>query len=373
MNVVAEPVPQVEFEVTADIAANTTWETGKVYILTKRIAVLSGFTLTIQPGVIVKGEAGSAENATALLIARGGKLEAVGTATQPIIFTSIADDIMPGQIESPNLGIEANGLWGGLLICGKAPISVSGTTGEKQIEGIPVADANGLYGGTVANDNSGTLKYISIRHGGANIGEGNEINGLTLAGVGSATVIENVEVVSNFDDGIEFFGGSVNVTTLVVWNAGDDAIDTDQDWTGTLDNFIVITPFDKCFELDGPEGSTYTKNHVIQNGHVSPGTAIGLIDVDEDGTNASTGVDMNDIYFYNLKDYKGALAENPATTHPNIFATFEVTLPAGKLITNYFSTTTATKTTAVTTPSAGVGADLTKFAGWSLAAIKTAF
>ena len=80
-----------------------------------------------------------------------------------------------------------------------------------QIEGIPASDLNGLYGGTEATDNSGVLKYISIRHGGANIGEGNEINGLTLGGVGSGTTIENIEIVANDDDGIEWFGGTVNV------------------------------------------------------------------------------------------------------------------------------------------------------------------
>ena len=113
---------------------------------------------------------------------------------------------------------------------------------EVQIEGIPSSDANGLYGGNNDEDNSGVMTYISIRHGGANIGEGNEINGLTLGCVGSGTVISNIEVVANQDDGIEWFGGTVNVSNAVVWNAGDDAIDTDQAWAGTLDNFVVVTP-----------------------------------------------------------------------------------------------------------------------------------
>jgi len=108
---------------TANISENTTWETGNVYILKSRIAVLSGVTLTIQPGVIVKGEAGTGANATALIIARGGKIMAEGTATSPIIFTSIADEIMPGEVASPNLDPELNGLWGGLIVLGNAPIS----------------------------------------------------------------------------------------------------------------------------------------------------------------------------------------------------------------------------------------------------------
>ncbi len=261
--------------VTENISANTTWTKDKVYQLAGRITVLSGATLTIEAGTIIKGEAGTGANATALLVARGGMLMAEGTAQMPIIFTSVADEISPediaaGNFESPNLDSDINGLWGGVLILGHAPISASNESGDIsviQIEGIPTTDPNGLYGGNNDADNSGVIKYISIRHGGANIGAGNEINGLTLGGVGSGTVIENVEIVANQDDGIEWFGGSVSIKNAVVWNCGDDAIDTDQSWSGTLDNFVVISPTDHCFELDGPEGS-YTAGHVIKNGLV---------------------------------------------------------------------------------------------------------
>ncbi|MFN8258983.1 MAG: hypothetical protein U0W24_25060 [Bacteroidales bacterium] len=363
MDVVAE---QTTFYISDNITQNTTWESGKVYILQSRIAVISGVTLTIEPGVVVKGEAGTAENATALLITRGAKLMAEGTASDPIIFTSIADEIMPGQIASPNLDPTLNGLWGGLLICGKARISVAGDAENKQIEGIPPSDPNGLYGGTDDADNSGVIKYISIRHGGANIGEGNEINGLTLAGVGSGTVIENVEIVSNQDDGIEFFGGTVSVNNVVVWNTGDDAIDTDQTWSGTLDNFIIINPGDKCFELDGPEGALYTANHVIQNGHVKAGNAVSLVDVD-----ANSNVNMDDIYFYDLK--AGQLCENPSATYSCIFSDFEVTLPASTVIADFFATNAAAVTTAVDAPSDGIGANPADFTGWSWASEASAF
>lgn len=288
-----------EFTLTSNITANTTWETGKTYILGGRITVTSGATLTIQPGVVVKGQAGIGANATALLVARGGKLNANGTAALPIIFTSVADEITPediaaGRVISPNLEPTINGLWGGVLILGKARISASNASGDRnevQIEGIPTSDPNGLYGGNDDADNSGSIKYISIRHGGANIGNGNEINGLTLGGVGSGTVIENVEIVANQDDGIEWFGGSVSVKNAVVWNAGDDAIDTDQSWSGTLDNFVVITPADHNFELDGPEGS-YAAGHQIMNGWVNAAGAGDLINTD-----ANSIVDLKSIYF----------------------------------------------------------------------------
>ena len=256
--------------VTSNISDNTTWTSDKIYQLGGRITVLDGVTLTIEPGTIIKGEAGTGASATALLVARGGILEAVGTASLPIIFTSVADeisieDVASGNFSSPNLPATQDGLWGGIIVLGKAPISASAS--EVAIEGIPTSDSNGLYGGSDAADYSGKLKYISIRHGGANIGAGNEINGLTLGGVGTATEIENIEVVANQDDGIEWFGGTVSVTNVVVWNAGDDAIDTDQSWSGTLDNFVIVTPLGHCFELDGPEGSMEA-GHTIKNGTV---------------------------------------------------------------------------------------------------------
>ncbi|MEQ9304063.1 MAG: hypothetical protein RJQ14_09130, partial [Marinoscillum sp.] len=239
--------------VESNITSNTTWSADSIYILDGRVAVESGATLTIEAGTIIKGQAGTGANATALLIAKGGMLNAVGTASEPIIFTSVADKITVGETVSPNLTDDINGLWGGLVVLGNAKISADNQS--EQIEGIPATDANGLYGGTADDDNSGKIQYVSVRHGGANIGEGNEINGITFGGVGSATVVDHVEVVGNQDDGLEFFGGTVSVSYVLVWSNGDDALDTDQAWAGTVDNFIVINPGDEAMELDGPEGS----------------------------------------------------------------------------------------------------------------------
>lgn len=289
---------QSEVMVTGNITSDTTWETGKTYILGGRIAVEAGVTLTIQEGVIVKGEAGSGANASALLVARDATLNANGSATAPIIFTSVADEITPedvaaGNFGSPNLDPEINGLWGGVIILGNAPISAAES--PAQIEGIPTSDTNGLYGGDDEGDSSGTITYISIRHGGSNIGEGNEINGLTLGGVGTGTTINNVEVVANQDDGIEWFGGNVSVDGIVIWNSGDDGLDTDQDWIGTASNFIIVTPQGgSAFELDGPEGELNRGCHTFNNGIVYAGENIAnLVDFD-DNTNAG----LNDIYFY---------------------------------------------------------------------------
>ncbi|MDZ7739948.1 MAG: hypothetical protein U5K32_12965 [Bacteroidales bacterium] len=348
--------------VSDNIDTDTTWETGKVYILEGRIAVLDGVTLTIEPGVIVKGRVGSGSNATALLIARGAKLMAEGTDSSPIIFTSVADNILPGEIESPNMDTDLNGLWGGLLILGKAPISADATA--VQIEGIPPSDQNGLYGGTEENDNSGVIRYISIRHGGANIGEGNEINGLTLGGVGSGTTIENVEIIANQDDGIEWFGGKVNVTNVIVWNTGDDAIDTDQSWGGTLDNFIIINPGDECFELDGPEGDRVDK-HTLINGSVWAGDAQGLVDLDD-----NSNVDMDGVYFFGLATDQDF--DQIPTLYTCAFTNFQATLPDATALTDFFKDGSDAFTTAVAAGANTVSADASAFQGWSWAAVSGA-
>lgn len=292
--------------VTSNITGEVTWTANNVYQLAGRIVVTSGATLTIEKGTVIKGEAGTGANATALLVARGGKIYAEGTATEPIIFTSVADEItnaniLAGNFNSPNLDSDVNGLWGGVIILGSAPISASNSSGdvsEVQIEGIPTSDSNGLYGGSNAADNSGVFKYVSIRHGGTNIGNGNEINGLTLGGVGSGTVIDHVEIVANQDDGVEFFGGSVNASNIVVWNCGDDGIDTDQSWTGTLDNFVVVGATGHAFELDGPEGS-FLGAHIIRNGSVRANFN-GRITADLINTDDNSRVTLENIYITDI-------------------------------------------------------------------------
>lgn len=357
--------------VSQNISENTTWSKENVYELGGRITVLNGATLTIEAGTIIKGQAGTGPNATALLIARGGKLMAEGTADMPIIFTTVADEIMPsditaGNFASPNLAPDVNGLWGGLLVCGKARISASNSSGdvtEVQIEGIPTSDQNGLYGGTDDADNSGIIKYVSVRHGGANIGAGNEINGITLAGVGSGTIIENVEVVANQDDGIEWFGGTVSVKNAVVWNAGDDAIDTDQSWSGTLDNFVVITPTGHCFELDGPEG-TYAASHIIKNGTVRADFN-GNASADLINTDANSMVSLQDIFYPNVKMGQQI---NRTTGNPGVmFNNIVLNVPAADLDDYIADGSAPSGVTAGA--SSNNKANATVFNGWSWSAI----
>ena len=252
--------PFADSTLEGNITEDKTLDASKIWLIKGRVSVTDGTTLTIPAGTIIKAASGTGADASTLIVARGGKMIANGTADNPIIMTAAADNIQVGGTypeSGPALKVDTRGLWGGLLILGRAPCSFKSDVTELQIEGIPTSDTNGLYGGSVADDNSGSFQYISIRHGGAEIGEGNEINGLTLGGVGSGTTVNQIEVLGNVDDGIEFFGGTVKATNLLVWGQGDDAIDVDQGYAGTIDGALVVltAASDHGFEIDGPEGS----------------------------------------------------------------------------------------------------------------------
>lgn len=254
---------------TGFISSDETWSSSDIYELQGKVVVNSGVTLTIEPGTIIKGQEGTGANASALVISKGGMINAAGTSSAPIIFTSVLDNIQPGQLTGTNLDENDQGKWGGIIVLGNAPISAGDGDVNSQIEGIPATDSYGAFGGSNSTESSGTLSYISIRHGGALIGAGNEINGLTLGGVGSGTTINNIEVVANLDDGIEWFGGSCNASNILVGFQGDDGLDVDFSYSGTINEFIVIngSNSDEALEIDGPEGSSNTDGmFTISNG-----------------------------------------------------------------------------------------------------------
>ena len=235
--------------VSGILTEDTYWHGDSIYEMVGKVVVDSGVTLTIEPGTLVLAREGQGSLASALIVAQGGKIMAEGTPLTPITFTSVLD------LET-DLDESDQGLWGGIVILGDAPISADAVPAN--IEGIPVNANYGLYGGEDSTDDSGVLRYVSIRHAGTLIGDGNELNGLTLGGVGSGTTIDHIEVVGNLDDGIEFFGGNVDATNLLVWAQGDDAFDVDQGWFGTITNYIAIKGpnSDHALEIDGGEGST---------------------------------------------------------------------------------------------------------------------
>ena len=256
----AGPAFAANINVARTITTNTTWTANNVYLLQGYTFVINNATLTIEPGTVIKGKVSTGAGAASLVITRGAKINAAGTAADPIIFTSELDNL------NGNLGKTDTGLWGGLMIMGNATINSransqpAGTPAQDQIEGLSVTGdeiAYATFGGTNDDDNSGVLRYISIRHGGAVIGGDNEINGLTLGGVGRGTIIEYIEVFANKDDCIEFFGGTVNVRNVVLAFGNDDGLDFDQGYRGnvqfvfSIQSDITTDRGDKGIEWDG--------------------------------------------------------------------------------------------------------------------------
>jgi len=370
--------------ITGNITEDITWTADTDYTLSGRVIVTDGATLTIEPGTIVKAEDQPNDEASVLIIATDGKIQANGTATAPIIFTSIADNITTGQVVGSNLGEADNGLWGGVIILGLAPISPESGTIER-VEGIPASVDEAIYGGDEDTHSSGRFTYVSIRHAGIALAPDKEINGLTLGGVGSATVINNIEIVSNFDDGIEIFGGTVDVNNVAVLYQGDDGFDIDQAYSGKLENILYIgselNDSDNALEIDGPEGSENADGAFI----IRKGSLTGFSDdYAELKTNAQGNVE--NLYLFGFPDgmnvkilgivantnfQSGALsvtgcAFNDARTLADICTTDVVDLEA--TIDGIF---VASAGNAVTT-SPAVGADLSAFTGWTYADAKGA-
>jgi len=241
----------------ADIAPGATvnWTGNSTYLLDGFVFVEEGAVLNIEAGTVIKGKATptTGDNASALIIARGSQIFAEGTAANPIIFTAESDNIfVPDDLTSAD-----RGLWGGLIILGRADINT--TSGVGQIEGIPTTEPRAAYGGGDTPDDaesSGVLRYVSIRHGGAELSPGDEINGLTLGAVGSGTTVEYVEIYSNLDDAVEWFGGTVNTKYLVSAFCGDDGFDFDEGWRGKNQFWFVLQGEDFAGRMAEQDGGT---------------------------------------------------------------------------------------------------------------------
>ena len=195
-----------------DIIENVTLETGKTYTLNGGVHVKSGATLTIQPGVTIVAQ--HDETVDYILIEQGAKIDAQGTAAQPIVMTSEKKEA---------------GAWGGLHICGYA--HTNNGSGKSEIGNAP-------YGGNNDADNSGTLKYIRLEYTGYAFDEEHEANGVSFYGVGNGTTVEHLQAYQGSDDGFEFFGGSVNVKYMVVTSCSDDSFDWTEGWNGKA-QFLV--------------------------------------------------------------------------------------------------------------------------------------
>ena len=268
--------------VSNNIATSTTWTANNMYKLTKQIYVLPGATLTIEAGTVIASDTGVGGS---LAVARGAKIFVNGTKETPVIMTSSTDvatwalDSSHPSGHNPKTGKWHAGAneWGNLTVMGKGLISASHYGGlrvgnntkdpsglnEKQMEGL--TDLNySMYGGADDNDDSGSISYLSLRYAGKVIGLGNELNGLSLGGIGRETDIDHVEIMNNVDDGVEIWGGTVNLKYVSIWNVGDDSFDVDEGWRGKGQFFFIVQGYsvnakqgsgvgDNCFETDGAE------------------------------------------------------------------------------------------------------------------------
>ncbi len=257
-------------DVTSDIVTSTTWSSTNVYNLTKQIYVRDGATLTIQPGTLVQSTTGVGGS---LAVSRGAKIYVNGTQNAPVIMTSTSDTLTSWH--------EGCNEWGNLTLMGRALVGAYSDTVRNRpgntptptglntvvMEGLSDDGVNDIYyGGNDDNDDSGSIHYLSLRYGGKVQGLGNELNGLSMGGIGRETDVDYVEVMNNVDDGIETWGGTVNYKHINIWNIGDDSMDIDQGWRGKAQFGLIVQGYskdasqgsgvgDNCFEHDGAEDS----------------------------------------------------------------------------------------------------------------------
>jgi hypothetical protein len=275
--VVCDPIPgrgalpSLRDSITTNITTNTTWDATQVHVLGGFIRVLPPATLTVLPGTRIEGN--SNNNPAGLLIERGAKIVAVGNVNEPIVFTC-------------NSAVKFKGCWAGLILAGRAPINTNlaqttntspdGGCLETPFEGTASSPFAFNYGGCTQNDSSGALKYVRVEYGGFVFVANKELNNLTLAGVGSRTVIDYVQAHAGKDDGLEIFGGTVNVKHYIGTANQDDTYDLSSGWVGNA-QFIIVQhdsiDSDKGMEIDNTEAiATYGDDTPCTAGSPDPVT-----------------------------------------------------------------------------------------------------
>lgn len=360
--------------VTSNITKNTRWTRDKVYILTRMIFVQNKAVLTIEPGTLIrgmkKGPAGTdyAQEPGTLIVSRGGKIIANGTPDDPIIMTAIDDPLVPGGIATvPTSFRNARGIvktvtpknyapdgpqanngfahceqWGGLVLLGRAQVSQGTglaasprpfndngiTTGSSEFKGADVIEGIdainvpnssgpgsaklGVYGGTNDADNSGVVRFVSIRYAGDVIGESNELNSLTMGGLGEGTLLEHIESTFNTDDGFEWFGGKINPRFLFSLYNRDDAFDADEGVRITGQFWTAFQGSDSI-PRSGYDANNSPTGHDVNS---SPGAAAvsynQLLEIDgpePDGALSDPAVTVINLFNYTLVG-RGSLGSN---------------------------------------------------------------
>lgn len=277
---------------------NVYWSKDTVYVMDGFVYVESGAVLTIQAGTVVKAleTPSTGDIASALIISRGARLYAEGTASEPIIFTSEYDSVALVDYD-PNDGVDYvtdRGLWGGVVVLGRGVLNIAS---EALVEGLP-NDPRAFYGGNDDGDNSGVIRYVSIRYTGITVEANKELQGLTLGCVGSGTVVEYVESFNSDDDGFEFFGGTVNLRYLVSAFNSDDSYDYDHGFRGKGQFWFAIQKGDdgnRLGEYDSGDAGSLTATPLAQPV---------IYNVTYIGSGASSGNTLNDFGLI-YKEYGG--------------------------------------------------------------------
>ena len=260
----------------AKITTCTKLTADKIWKLAGKTAVVNGADLWLEPGTVVEGE----NPASFMAITAGSKIHAVGTKAEPIVFTSI-NDVNPKGLDNNHTDDGAQGEWGGLILAGQAYTHYS----KNQYE----ADETIHFGRTdhkYDTESSGELDYVSVKHSGYRVAKDKELNGLSLAGVGSGTQITNIAIIGGADDAVEIWGGRPNLTNVYLYNASDDSVDTDLGYRGTWTNVLVdqekldsYNDHDSAGMETGNDGDTIstddsnaTQTHIVNyTGHIKGG------------------------------------------------------------------------------------------------------
>ena len=252
-------VDETNLDVTTlagDITSDMTLTSDNVWELDGLVAVKNGAVLTIEAGTKIIGRSGTGANTSYLVIDKGSKIMADGTESNPVIFTSkVAHDG----------GTEAPGQWGGVTLIGNAA-DVGVPAGEEQVAPYEV-NTDFVPGNTDAADSSGVLRYVEILNSGITMEQDKEINGLSMVGVGSGTIVENVSVKRSDDDGIEIWGGTVDLTNCYVEYCTDDQFDIDDGYSGTVTNLTIWqhTDGNAGIEMSGSTAATFIGLELIQD------------------------------------------------------------------------------------------------------------
>jgi hypothetical protein len=223
--------------ISGSLYGQHTWKAHKTWVLDGIVYVEAGAELTIEAGTTVLGHPGSA-----LVVTRGARILARGRRSAPVVFSS-----------AKKVGQRKAGDWGGLVMLGAAPVNAK----YAQIEGIPVSDSRGAFGGFDAEDSCGVLEFVRIEYAGFEVYANNELNGLTLGGCGSNTIVRNVQIHRSLDDGLEIFGGDVDLKNVLITGAGDDSLDWDMGWQGRVQHLLVLQYPDRgdnAIEADNLQG-----------------------------------------------------------------------------------------------------------------------